>query len=253
VDRSKQAGLPILHGDLTAGILQKPRYVPAGMFAGRSTMRTLIATASAALLVMTGSAFAAGALSGMGANLFGNYFHFGSPNLSKPMVKSISAGGMRITLQRTKLADIRKAFGGTIQTQGDDKSIARWLCYQTDGKKGPATDTWFISNVLGGGEFVMIVAVQEAPAGGMPADCQPAPAKFTAPSMGIPGIGASSSDLKNAFGAVVGGSKVTYRADVPGADALGTANNAQYIAYILSGGRVVGYGAGETSVPNLKN
>jgi hypothetical protein len=239
---------------LTAGILQKPRYVPAELFAGRLLMRTLVAaTASAALLLMTGSAFAAGALSGMGANLFGNYFHFGSPNLSKPMVKSITAGGMRMTLQHTKLSDIRKAFGGTIQTQGDDKSIARWLCYQTDGKKGPATDTWFISNVLGGGEFVMIVAVQAAPMGGMPADCQPAPAKFTAPSMGIPGIGASSSDLKAAFGGVIGGSKVTYRADEPGADALGTANNAQYIAYVLSGSSVVAYGAGETSVPNLKN
>jgi hypothetical protein len=217
-------------------------------------MRTLVATASAALLLVTGAAFAAGGgLSGMGANLFGNYFHFGSPNLSKPMVKSISAGGMRINLQHTKLADIRKAFGGTIQTQGDDKSIARWLCYQTDGKKGAATDTWFISNVLGGGEFVMIVAVQEAPMGGMPADCEAAPAKFTPPNMGIPGIGASSSDLKAAFGGSVGGSKVTYRADEPGADALGTANNAQYIAYVLSGGRVVAYGAGETSVPNVKN
>jgi len=217
-------------------------------------MRTLVAaTASAALLIMTGTALAAGGLSGMGANLFGNYFHFGSPNLTKPMVRGITAGGMHITLQHTKLADIRKVFGGTIQTQGDDKSIARWLCYQTDGKKGPATDTWFISNVLGGGEFVMIVAVQEAPMGGMPADCEKAPAKFTAPNLGIPGIGASSSELKAAFGGVVGGSKVTYRADEPGADAIGTANNAQYIAYILSGGQVTAYGAGETSVPNLKN
>lgn len=217
-------------------------------------MRTLIAaTASAVLLVMTGSAFATGGLSGMGANLFGNYFHFGSPNLSKPMVKTVTAGSMRIALQRTKLSDIRKVFGGTIQTQGDDKSIARWLCYQTDGKNGPATDTWFISNVLGGGEFVMIVAVQQAPMSGMPADCEAAPAKFTAPNMGIPGIGASSSDLRAAFGSASGGSRVTYRADEPGADALGTANNAQYIAYILSGGRVSAYGAGETSVPNLKD
>jgi hypothetical protein len=224
----------------------------AKLFAGRFLMRTLVAaTASAVLLVMTGSAFAAGALSGMGSNLFTNYFHFGSPNLTQPMVKSITAGGMRISLQHTKLADIRKGFGGTIQSQGDDKSIARWLCYQTDGKKAPATDTWFISNVLGGGEFVMIVAVQEAPMGGMPADCEAAPAKFSAPNMGIPGIGAASSDLKAAFGGSVGGGKVTYRADEPSADALGTANNAQYIAYILSGGRVVAYGAGETSVPNL--
>jgi hypothetical protein len=210
-----------------------------------------VSTAVAVLLALSAPALAAGALSGMGANLFGNYFHFGQPNLSKPAVNSMTAGSMRVTLQHTRLADIRKTFGGTISTQGDNKTLVNWLCYQTDGKKGPATDTWFISNILGGGEFVMIVAVQAAPAGGMPADCQAAPAKFSAPQMGIPGIGASVSDLKQAFGAA-GGSTITYRADEPGADALGTANNAQYLAYMMTGGRVAGYGVGETSVPAAK-
>jgi hypothetical protein len=215
-------------------------------------MRIKLASAAlAALLALAVPAYAAGALSGMGADLFGNYFHFGQPNLSKPMVKTITVGPMRMTLQHTKLSDVRRTFGGTISTQGDNKTLVNWLCYQTDGKKGPATDTWFISKILGGGEFVMIVAVEAAPSSGMPADCEAAPAKFTAPDMGIPGIGASLSDLKAAFGAA-SGSNITYRADEPGADALGTAFNAQYIAYSMSGGRVSGYGAGETSVPAPK-
>ena len=186
----------------------------------------------------------------MGLNLYGNYFHFGSkPNLPHPMVKTITAGPLRMELQHTKLAQIKKAFGGTIQTQGENKTLVNWLCYHTDGGKGgQASDTWFISNILGGGEFVMIVAVQAADPGRMPADCEAAPKNFALPNMGIPGLGASLSDLKAAFGAA-SGSSIAYRADAPGADALGTANNAQYIGYILQGGRVVGYGAGETSVP----
>ena len=205
----------------------------------------------AAAVLLSTLAFAAPAdaagLSGMGLNLFGNYFHFGNkPNLPKPPVKTITAGSLKMTLQHTKLSDIRKAFGGTIQSQGENKTLVNWLCYQTDGAN--PTDTWFISNILGGGEFVMIVAVQAASAGRVPADCEPASKKFSAPNLGIPGIGASTDDMRAAFGAA-SGNNIAYRADEPGADALGTAYNAQYIGYIMSGGRVVGYGAGETSVP----
>ncbi|MEP7240669.1 MAG: hypothetical protein ABI697_07270 [Devosia sp.] len=209
-------------------------------------MRLRLIVSLLATVAFAGAASAA-SLSGMGANLYGNYFHFGKPNLSKPMVRSMTVGSVRIDLQHTKLSQIKAAFGGTIMSQGSEESLARWLCYHDEGKAG-ATDTWFITNTLGGGEFVMIVAVQASTAGRVPADCGAAPAKFSPPNMGIPGVGASLADLKGAFGAA-SGSTITYRADEPGADALGTANNAQYIAYMLSGGRVVGYGAGETSVP----
>ncbi len=204
---------------------------------------TLLAALSAAAPVQ-----AAGGLSGMGAALFGNTFNFGKANLSKPMVKTITAGSMKLELQHTKLTQIQKAFGGTIKQQGENKTLVKWLCYQTDGAKGQATDTWFISNILGGGEFVMIVAVQAASPTKMPGDCEAASPKFAAPNLGISGIGATSADLKAAFGAA-SGSKIAYRADEPGADALGTALNAQYIGYMLSGGKVSGYGVGETSVP----
>ena len=193
--------------------------------------------------------YAAG-LSGMGLNLFGNYFHFGNkPNIPKAPVRSITAGPLRMELQHTKLSQIKKTFGGTLRTQGDNKTLVNWLCYHTDGSgKTQAANTWFISNILGGGEFVMIVAVQAADPGRIPGDCDPAPKNFQLPSMGIPGLGASSSDLKASFGAA-SGSSIAYRADEPGRDALGTALNVQYIGYMMSGGRVSGYGVGETSVP----
>ena len=212
-------------------------------------MRLSLTGALLAALALASPAHASG-LSGMGANLFGNYFHFGSkPNIAKPMVRSIVAGPVRMELQHTKLAQVKKLFGGTIMTQGDNKTLVNWLCYHTDGSgKTQAANTWFISNILGGGEFIMIVAVQAASPNQIPGDCQPAPKNFQIPNLGIPGLGASLSDLKGKFGAA-SGSTIAYRADEPGADALGTALNAQYIGYLMSGGRVSGFGAGETSVP----
>jgi len=62
-----------------------------------------------------------------------------------------------------------------------------------------------------------------------------------------------TADLKAAFGSMPAKSgKVSYRADEPGADALGTANNAQYIGYVIKGGKVAGMGVGETSVQIAK-
>jgi hypothetical protein len=211
-------------------------------------MRLSLSVALCAALAFAGPAQAAG-LSGMGANLFGNYFHFPSkPNIPKPMVRGIAVGGFKMELQHTKLSQVKKQFGGTVQTQGSNKTLVNWLCYHTDGSKGQAANTWFISNILGGGEFVMIVAVQAADPAKIPGDCQPAPKNFVVPNLGIPGLGAPMADLKAKFGAA-SGSTIAYRADEPGADALGTALNAQYIGYLTSGGKVTGYGAGETSVP----
>lgn len=212
-------------------------------------MRLALSAALLAALALAAPAHAAG-LSGMGANLFGNYFNFGSkPNIPSVPVHTITAGPLKMELQHTKLSQVKKLFGGTVMTQGENKSLVNWLCYHTDGSdKSPAANTWFIANILGGGEFIMIVAVEAARAGQIPGDCVAAPKNFQVPNLGIPGLGASASDLKAKFGAA-SGSKIAYRADEPGADALGTALNAQYIGYILSGGRVVGYGAGETSVP----
>ena len=90
-------------------------------------MRRRLSAALLAALALTAPAYAAGGLSGMGANLFGNYFHFGKPNLPKPPVRAITAGGVRMELQHTQLATIKKAFGGTLRSQGSGSGIANWL------------------------------------------------------------------------------------------------------------------------------
>ena len=216
-------------------------------------MRPSFFTASLVAAALLAVPAQAAGLSGMGANLFGNYFHFGTkPNIPAPAVKSIVVGPLKMQLQTTTLASVKKQFGGTVMSQGENKTLVKWLCYHSDGSgKAAAANTWFISNILGGGEFVMIVAVQAAAPGSIPGDCEAAPKNFALPNMGIPGLGASAADLKATFGGG-SGSTIAYRADEPGEDALGTANNAQYIGYMMSGGKVTGYGVGETSVPVAK-
>lgn len=204
-------------------------------------MRTRIAVAALALLLAAAPATAA-SLGGMGAAIHGSAFDFKKANLEAVPVKAIEAGGVRVELQRTKLKDIQKVLGGTVQTAGDGAGRADWLCYT-----GDKATTWFISNALGGFEFVMMAATE---ATGKPIKtCDAAPEALGIPDYGVPGVGASTAELKAKFGgAAVRGNKLSYRADEPGADALGTANNAQYLGYLLKGGKVVGLGVGETSV-----
>jgi hypothetical protein len=191
------------------------------------------AFASAVVFVAAATSAQAAGLTGMGKNIFGNYFNFAKANLSQAPVSTITAGGLKVKLQSTRLADIRKRYGGTIMSAGD----ATWLCYHTDN-----ANTWFISNALGGQEFVMMVAVEAAAR--MPADCEAAPEGFSLPNFGIPGLGATTADLKATFGAA-SGNKITYRNDRPG----GYADIAQYIGYVMKSGKVAGIGVGETSVP----
>lgn len=190
-----------------------------------------------ALALLAATAFAvpahAAGLSGMGANIYGSFFSFTQANLDEQPVQKISAGKVAIDLQRTKLTALTKAFGGTIQTDGD----ATWVCYHVGD-----TNNWFISNALGGQEFIMMVAVEASTR--VPGDCE-ANDKFDAVTFNVPGLGAKTADIKAHFGSAPGSSKIAYRADKPG----GYTDNAQYLGYLMKGGTVAGIGVGETSIP----
>ncbi|HWA17871.1 MAG TPA: hypothetical protein VG757_02640 [Devosia sp.] len=173
-------------------------------------------------------------LTGMGANIHGNYFSFPKANLDKTPVGKIKVGALSVGLASTKLKDLAKAFGGTIRSGGG----ATWVCYHTED-----ANSWFISNAQGGQEFVMMVAMQSA-SGNAPADCDDANAKFRLPDLGVPGLGAKGADLKATFG-FASGSKVAYRADRAG----GYSDIAQYLGYVLKGGAVTGVAVGETTIP----
>jgi hypothetical protein len=195
-------------------------------------MHIKVAATLFAILALATPVEAAG-LSGMGAAIYGNTFGFKKANLQKAPVNKITAGKLNVGLQTTKMKEIQKAFGGTIQSTGE----ATWLCYHA-----ADTNTWFISNAFGGQEFVMMVAVEANTK--MPGDCEAPNSKFSPPAFDVPGVGAKLADLKEHFGAA-NGSKVAYRADRPG----GYSDIAQYLGYILKGGIVSGIGVGETSIP----
>ena len=194
-------------------------------------MRVKLALSVLAALALTAPVEAAG-LTGMGAAIYGNTFGFKKANLEKAPVDKIVAGKLNVGLQTTKMKDVQKAFGGTIQTTGE----ATWLCYHAED-----TNTWFISNAFGGQEFVMMVAVEANSK--TPADCE-ANDKFKPPVFDVPGIGAKTADIKAHFGAGRG-SRIAFRADRPG----GYSDIAQYLGYVLKGGTVTGIGVGETSIP----
>ena len=195
-------------------------------------MRIKLAGLALAALALATPVEAAG-LSGMGAAIYGNSFGFKKANLEKAPVNKIVVGKLNVGLQTTRMKEVQKAFGGTIQSTGE----ATWLCYHADD-----TNTWFISNAFGGQEFVMMVAVEVN--SNTPGDCEAANAKFKPPVFDVPGIGAKLAELKAHFGAA-NGSKVAYRADRPG----GYSDIAQYLGYMLKGGTVTGIGVGETSIP----
>ena len=201
---------------------------------GATATRVALVAATLALFAMP--AGAAG-LNGMGKAIHGNTFNFSKANLAKPAVGPIAMGPLKLELQRTKLRDVQKALGGTIRQEGADGSRADWLCYNVEGGT-----VWFISNPLGGFEFVMMVAAEAATKPNK--DCDAAPAGVGLPNFGAPGIGATLAELKAAFGAA-SGSKIAYRSDRPG----GYSDIAQYLGYVLKGGKVAGVGVGETSVP----
>lgn len=215
-------------------------------------MRFLISVLALAAAAAMGPASASAAgLTGMGKAIFGNdTFRFTRANLDAPPVGAIRVGSLRVELQHTRLADVRKAFGGTIQQQAYGNGDATWLCYATDGTAGQAANVWFISNILGGNEFVMMVAAAAADPKRPAPDCEPAPARFALPDFGIPSLGASTSDLKAKFGGASASSgAISYRADEPARDALGTALNVQYIGYLVAKGQVTAVGIGEGSAP----
>lgn len=195
-------------------------------------MRMKLAVVALAALALVTPATAAG-LSGMGAAINGNGFNFKKANLEQAPVSKITVGKLNVGLQTTKMKDIQKAFGGTLQSDGE----ATWLCYHAED-----ANTWFISNAFGGQEFVMMVAVEANTK--TPGDCEAAGDAFSAPVFDVPGLGAKLADLKAHFGAA-NGSKIAYRADRPG----GYSDIAQYLGYVLKGGTVSGIGVGETSIP----
>jgi hypothetical protein len=93
-------------------------------------------------------------------------------------VRPLLLGALRVTLDGSTLADIRRAIGaGIAQRQGQGTDALDWLCY-TVSDAAPAQRLWLTSSELSRGRIDAAVAA-ELPAGAAPtAQCPDLPARF---------------------------------------------------------------------------
>jgi hypothetical protein len=121
---------------------------------------------------------------------------------SAPLFKDVRAASLHIVLEKTSLFDVQHTFGGTLQHEGDAGDATEWLCYSGADIHGAPTLFWFSSGEMGGAqESILGVAQQPNPDGKVPDGCANAPHDLTHIDVGVPGVGATLSDVTSHFGA----------------------------------------------------
>jgi hypothetical protein len=127
--------------------------------------------------------------------------HHVTSTRAAPLFKQVRAGALHLTLETNTLADIEKAFGGTIQHEGDAGDSTYWLCYAGAGAGGKPALFWFVSGEMGGSDHgILNIAMQPNPTGKVPEGCTAAPHDLTNIDFGIPGVGAAIGDVASRFG-----------------------------------------------------
>ncbi len=209
-------------------------------------MRSL--TASTLLLVLlAGPALADGArLTGLPAALLSGDAAEGTqheiPNQPAP---TITAGPATIVLGQTRLGDLKDAFGGTLHHAGDGTVSADWLCYAT-GSGAKAQMIWFVSDGKAGGPSRAVTLVGANYTQPKP-NCDQAPSILPGLKMAAPGLGASESDLEQAFGTVAARNGMVAYLNQSAA-MQGGATVFQSLNYLLDGETIIGFAASQVTV-----
>lgn len=117
------------------------------------------------------------------------------------LFNDVHAGSVDIVLEKTSLFDVQRAFGGTLQHEGDAGEATEWLCYAGLNTRGEPTLFWFSSGEMGGAEeSILSVAQQPNPGGKLPDGCASAPHELTHIEFGVPGVGATLGDVSSHVG-----------------------------------------------------
>jgi hypothetical protein len=115
---------------------------------------------------------------------------------STALFNDVHAGSLGIVLEKTSLFDVQRAFGGTLQHEGDAGEATEWLCYAGPNAHGEPTLFWFSSGEMGGAEeSILSVAQQPNPGGNVPDGCSAAPRELTRIDFNVPGVGAALGDV----------------------------------------------------------
>ena len=111
-------------------------------------------------------------------------------------VGEIEIGDLTVAMEKTSLTDIAAAFGGPINNEGEAGEHMVWTCYGA----GQST-LWFMSDgEMGGGKLNIFAFEAKAPR--VDWNCGTLPDDISVKA-GIPGLGASSEDVR----AIVGPSR----------------------------------------------
>lgn len=109
-------------------------------------------------------------------------------------------GGWQVSLEETRLADVRSAVGaGTILHAGDAGDALHWLCYASGNDREVL---WLSSGELGGGEVIDGVTLAKLPADAPPPrGCGALPPKYRPLRLrGGVGLGASEAEVRKVYG-----------------------------------------------------
>lgn len=107
-------------------------------------------------------------------------------------VGAIAIGGLPVMLEKTLLADVGNALGGTVHDAGGADKRAYWLCYDLGGRT-----LWFVSNTGTAGGAVSSVVIEATPA---LSEWGCSTSTVDVIDLGIPGLGAKLSEVTAALG-----------------------------------------------------
>lgn len=154
--------------------------------------------AATALLAVTAAPLSAKPLSPDAALQWGTD---ATPDKTQALFGAVTAGSMKIDMEKTTLDDVEKAFGGKMQDEGDAGDSSYWVCYAGPDAGGAPSLFWFTSGEMGGSDHgILTVAQQPNPGAKTPEGCSPAPAALTGIDFGVPAIGVALGDVTAKFG-----------------------------------------------------
>lgn len=173
-----------------------------------------------------------------------------TPFGTEPLFKTVTAGGIAITLEDTTLADIEKAFGGKILDAGDAGDSSYWLCYTGTSSAGPSV-FWFVADgEMGGSDHALgTVAVEPLAKGHTAEGCAAAPASLTSIELDIPGVGAKTDDVTAKLGSAKPNKSghFQYASSFPDAK-LKDFTVTQSVVYSETGGTITGVAVSQSTV-----
>ena len=157
--------------------------------------------------------------------------------MREPFDSTLKTDILDVSLEKTTLDDVVKAFGGKIRTRGDKAASVSWVCYEVE-IGNHYTHEWFIADGgTGEGKHILTTLAGEESDDAM-SGCEIGPKELMNVKLPVPALDKSNKDLEAAFGVAVSNGIIRYahagRSDQDGRAKL------QFLVYRLKEGHITG-------------